>query len=150
MKSNFFINKITQGRKSLREKSTFSRPFAFSFLNLKGYLNFILYSSKLWLALQYKYVCPSCFGLDQKCIFTTIFEFRRIPKTVWTGPKAFGPIKNSFGFIEGQGIWVNNWSTFVKYCLFRDIGILKLNIHHRFQEKSISNFKIQIFQCLKI
>ena len=45
---------------------------------------------------------------------------------------------------------VNNWSTFIKYCLFRDVGILKFNIHHRFQEKSISNFKIQIFQSLKI
>jgi hypothetical protein len=31
-KSNFFINKISQGRKSVREKSTFSRTFAFSSL----------------------------------------------------------------------------------------------------------------------
>jgi hypothetical protein len=28
-KSNFFINKISQGRKSFREKSTFSPTFAF-------------------------------------------------------------------------------------------------------------------------
>ena len=31
-KSNFFINKISQGRKSVREKSTFLRSFAFTYL----------------------------------------------------------------------------------------------------------------------
>ena len=30
LKSNFFLNKISQGRKFVREKSTFSRTFAFS------------------------------------------------------------------------------------------------------------------------
>ena len=73
-----------------------------------------------------------------------------MPKTVWTGPKQFGPTTNIYGFVEGQGMGIKNQGTFVKYCLFRDIGILKLNIHHRFQEKSIANFKIQILQSLKI
>jgi hypothetical protein len=45
-----------------------------------------------------------------------------MPKTVQTGPKQFGPTKNILDLhIEEQGMGINNWGTFVKYCLFRDI-----------------------------